>query len=64
MKLVRDRFTFTENEYEQLSLLKKRLADQRVISKKSELVRAALALFANLDDTELKEALARIPSIG
>lgn len=64
IRLVRDRFTFPEMEYEQLVVLKKRLSDQEIMVKKSQLVRAGLMLLAHLDDEELKNLLAKVPPAG
>ena len=62
--LVRDRFTFPEVEYAQLARLKKRLSEQEVSVKKSELVRAGLMLLSTLDDDELRALLSKVPSVG
>lgn len=61
VRLVRDRITFPEIEYEQLIVLKKRLSDQKFMVKKSQLVRAGLMLLALLDDDELKKTLVKVP---
>ena len=58
--LVRDRFTIPEKEYEQLKIMKRRLADQGLEVKKSELVRAGLKLLSEQDDQSLKQALSRV----
>ncbi len=62
--LVRDRFTLPVAEYAQLVLLKKRLGEQGVASKKSELMRAGLMLILELGEPELKSLLARLPVVG
>ena len=62
--LVRDRYTLLGTEYEQLVALKQQFADQGLAVKKSELLRAGLALFAALDEEERKAALAKLPKIG
>jgi hypothetical protein len=59
-KLVRDRFTIPETEYEQLVELKKRLSALGFSIKKSELVRAGLLLLGAMDDTKLKAATAKL----
>jgi hypothetical protein len=62
-KCVRERFTLLKAEYDQLALLKKRLSDQGLSVKKSELVRAGLMLLAELEDGDLKELLAKVPAV-
>lgn len=61
MKLVRDRFTIPEVEYEQLVQMKKRLSALGIAVKKSELVRAGLLQLAAMDDENLKAATAKLP---
>jgi hypothetical protein len=62
--LVRERFTLLAVEYEQLALLKKRVAARGASAKKSELVRAGLLLIAALPDDELVAVLARVPPLA
>lgn len=62
--LVRERFTLPEIEYDQLAVLKKRLSERGISTKKSELVRAGLMLLAALDDDELQALLAKVPSLN
>lgn len=62
--LVRDRFTFPEDEYARLIALKKELSAQGLSVKKSELVRAGLLLLSALEDEALKEILAKVPAVG
>lgn len=61
MKLVRDRFTIPEVEYEQLVQMKKRLSALGIAVKKSELVRAGLLQLAAMDDEKLQAATAKLP---
>ena len=61
---VRERFTLLDVEYAQLAVLKKRLADQGVAAKKSDFVRAGLALVSVLDDAQLLALLAKVPPLG
>lgn len=62
--LVRDRFTFPEAEYAQLALMKKRLSNQEISVKKSQLVRAGLILLSALDDDNLKAIVQKLPAAG
>ena len=62
-KPVHDRFTFPEVEYAALTALKKRLADQGMKVKKSDILRAGLALVAVLDDENLQALLAKVPPL-
>jgi len=59
--VVRDCFSFPEIEYEHLVALKRRLLADGIEIKKSELLRAGLALLVSLDDDELKSLLAKVP---
>jgi hypothetical protein len=62
-KLVRDSFAMPETEYAQLGGLKKRLAGLGRESKKSELLRAGVALLAALNDAELTAVMGRVERI-
>lgn len=62
-RLVRDSFTMPEAEYERIGELKKRLALVGDSVKKSEVLRAGIALLAALNDAELKAALAKVERI-
>jgi len=57
VKLVRDTFTFPEDEYAQLASLKKRALALGVEAKKGELVRAGLSLLSATSDDALRAAL-------
>jgi len=63
VKLVRDSYAMPENEYAQIGELKKRLATMSVDVKKSELLRAGVAVMAALKDAELKLVMARVERI-
>ena len=52
-----------ENEYAALGELKKRLLPLGVAAKKSELLRAGIALLARLDDQALQAAMASVEVI-
>lgn len=62
-RLVRDSFTFPENEYALFALLKQRALAAGGEIKKSELVRAGLALLNGLDDAALARVLGRVERI-
>lgn len=62
-KLVRDSFTMPESEYAQLAALKKRLQAGGVAVKKSELLRAGVALLAALKDADLAAAAGKVEKI-
>lgn len=62
-KLVRDSYAMPEGEYAQIGVLKKRMVGLGSPVKKSELLRAGIALLAALDDDQLKAAMARVERI-
>ena len=62
-KLLRDSFTMPEDEYAALGELKKRLLPLGVAAKKSELLRAGIALLSKLDDQALGTAMAAVEVI-
>lgn len=62
-KLVRDSYAMPEIEYAQIGVLKKRLAALGGEVKKSEVLRAGIAVMAALSDVELKAAMARVERI-
>lgn len=62
-KLVRDSFTIPENDYELFATLKQRALTAGVEVKKSELLRAGLAMLAKLDDAEFIKAVGLVDRI-
>jgi len=62
-RLVRDSYAMPENEYAQIAVLKKRMAALGSEAKKSELLRAGIAVLAALNDAELQAVMARIERI-
>jgi hypothetical protein len=62
-KLVRDSFTFPKAEYELLAALKKRVMTSGHEVKKSELLRAGIALLSALDDAALVTAVGRVEKL-
>jgi len=63
IKLVRHSFSMPETEYAQFALLKKRIADFGGKARRSELVRAGIAVLAALDNVELTSVMARVERI-
>lgn len=63
VKLVRDSYAMPEAEYAQINALKKRLAGQKQEVKKSELLRAGIAVLCALDDEELSTVMSHIERI-
>lgn len=62
-RLVRDSYAMPESEYARIGELKKRMAALGDKVRKSELLRAGIALLAALDDGQLKAALRRVERI-
>lgn len=62
-KLVRDSFTMPATEYAQLAELKKRLLSKGKVAKKSELLRAGVALLASLEDADLMATMEKLAVI-
>lgn len=63
-KLVRDSYAMPEAEYAQIAVLKKRLVGLGAgATKKSELLRAGIALLAALNDAELAAVMGRVERI-
>jgi hypothetical protein len=63
IKLVRDCFAMPEQEYGRIAEVKKRLSALGYDAKKSEVLRAGIAVLAALNDAELKAVMARIDRI-
>lgn len=62
-KLVRDSFTIPKNEYALLWALKERAARLARPAKKSELLRAGIALLGATNDSAFLAAVAAVPSL-
>jgi len=62
-KLVRDSFTLPESDYALFATLKQRAVAGGTEVKKSELVRAALAMLASADDAKFIKALGQVERI-
>jgi hypothetical protein len=63
IKLVRDSFTIPRVEYEVLDAIKARLVKLTCPAKKSEVLRAGIAVLATLNDAALLAALEAVPAI-
>lgn len=63
IKVVRDSFTIPKSEYLAIADMKKRALGLGQEAKKSELIRAGLALLAALPDASFQQALARVPTL-
>lgn len=63
IRLVRDSFTMPEAEHAQIAALKKRCLALGVAARKSELLRAAVAHLATLDDQAVVVALERLEAV-
>jgi hypothetical protein len=63
LKLVRDSFTIPRSEYVVLDALKDRLVKLTRPAKKSEVLRAGIAMLATLHDAALLAALEAVPTI-
>jgi len=63
VKVVRDSFTIPKTEYTQIAALKKRALSLGLDTKKSELIRAGLALLSAASDPALRKALDRVPTL-
>lgn len=62
-KLVRDSYAMPDSEYARIGELKKRLAGLAQDYKKSEILRAGIALLAALNDAELSAVMGRVERI-
>ena len=63
IKVVRDSFTIPKAEYAQIAILKKRALSLGLDIKKSELLRAGLALLTGSSDAALRKALGNVPTL-
>jgi len=63
VKLVRDSFTMPDAEYDAIAALKKRCLTSGVAAKKSEILRAAIAVLAKLSDAKVVAAIQALPAI-
>jgi len=63
VKVVRDSFTIPKTEYAQIAAMKKRAMDLGLEVKKSELIRAGLALLGSTADAAFRKALGNVPTL-
>lgn len=62
-RLVRDSFTMPETEYAAIAALKKRCLNLGLAAKKSEVLRAAIALLAKQTDVDVAAAIQNLTAI-
>ncbi len=62
-KVIRDSFSFPEEDYQKISALKKTCLSAGVHINKSELLRAGLHLLSKLDIESLKQALEQVEKV-
>jgi hypothetical protein len=63
VKVVRDSFTIPKIEYAQLAAMKKRAMGMGLEVKKSELLRAGLALLTATSDAAFRKAVGNVPTL-
>ena len=63
VKVVRDSFTIPKTEYAQIAAMKKRAMDLGLEAKKSELIRAGLAMLASTSDAAFRKVLGTVPTL-
>lgn len=62
-KVIRDSFSFPEDDYLKITELKKTCLAEGIHVKKGELLRAGLKLLANLSIDELKQAVEQVEKV-
>ena len=62
-KVIRDSFTFPEEDYKLIKNLRDRCLKNATMANKSEILRAGLITLTNLTDEELVEAIASLPKV-
>jgi hypothetical protein len=62
-KVIRDSFSFPEQDYQKISELKKTCLTAGVYVKKSEILRAGLHLLSKLDLSELKQVVEAVEKV-
>lgn len=62
-KVIRDSFTFPQDDYQKISMLKKNCLALGIHAKKSEILRAGLNLLAGLDQKALGIAIRQVEKI-
>lgn len=63
VKLVRDTFTFTKDDYALLGALKKRALQLACPAKKSEILRAGVLILSAMPDPEFVAAIEAVPHL-
>jgi hypothetical protein len=62
-KVIRDSFSFPEQDYRKISELKKTCLSAGVHAKKSEILRAGLYLLTQLSQDELKQTIEKVEKV-
>ena len=62
-KVIRDSFTIPGNEYESISLIKKRCMKSGISANKSEILRAGLSVLNDMPDRELARTFESLPRV-
>ncbi|MCX4161691.1 hypothetical protein NID80_09445 [Paraburkholderia megapolitana] len=62
-KVVRDSFTMPKSDYEKIAALKQKCVEEGVAVKKSELLRAGLALLESVPTKRLLETIAAVETV-
>ena len=62
-KVIRDSFSFPEQDYRKISELKKTCLSAGILAKKSEILRAGLYLLTQLSQDELKQTIEKVEKV-
>lgn len=62
-KVIRDSFTIPDEEYESISVIKKRCMKSGISANKSEILRAGLAVLRGMPDRELAQTFESLPRV-
>ena len=62
-KVIRDAFTMPAHDHEKFSLIQKRCLDMGIVVTKSEIVRAGLNHFFEIEDSKLKKIMETVPKL-
>lgn len=62
-KVIRDAFTMPAHDHEKFSLIQKRCLEMGIVVTKSEIVRAGLSHFTEIDNHRLKKIMEEVPKL-